>query len=390
MLMSWLFDLLASMLATFYEMIPSFGIAIILLTFVVMILLTPLTLKGTRSMIKMQHMQPEIKKLQNRYKHDRDRMNKELMAFYQANGINPMGGCIPLFAQMPVFLVLYNVLRGLTRRQSDIGEATGWIAGQLGSGQSLTAVSDSTSVFFPDYLSSDSQLFSDLSTKTEMIWLNFDLSRSASYFGLSAKIIPYLILMLLVFFTSWYQQRQIRGRNSNQTINPQQQLIMKVMPFFLPIISYSLDAALVLYFVISNVYRIGQQAYITRTLYGSDKEKSAVVIPEPLELSDNKDKKTISKKATSKNQKTPEKQTNLSTAAKRNRTTAGENRNDSYKNSEKKQSPKKRQRKQKEIRDVTEKGENRPPGAQKGGGRTTPSGTTSSRGSQKKKKKKRK
>ena len=388
--MSWLFDLLASMLAFFYEIFPSFGVAIVLLTFIVMILLTPLTLKGTRSMIKMQHMQPEIKKLQNRYKHDRDRMNKELMAFYQANGINPMGGCIPLFAQMPVFLVLYNVLRGLTRRQSDIGEATGWIAGQLGSGQSLTAVSDSTSVFFPDYLSSDSQLFSDLSTKTEMIWLNFDLSRSASYFGLSAKIIPYLILMLLVFFTSWYQQRQIRGRNSNQTINPQQQLIMKVMPFFLPIISYSLDAALVLYFVISNVYRIGQQAYITRTLYGSDKEKSAVVIPEPLELSDNKDKKTISKKATSKNQKTPEKQTNLSTAAKRNRTTAGGNRNDSYKNSEKKQSPKKRQRKQKEIRDVTEKGENRPPGAQKGGGRTTPSGTTSSRGSQKKKKKKRK
>ena len=132
--MSWLFDLLASMLAAFYDFIPSFGFAIILLTFIVMILLTPLTLKGTRSMIKMQHMQPELKKIQNRYKNDRDKMNKEMMAFYQANGINPMGGCIPLLAQMPVFLVLYNVLRGLTRRQSDLGEATGWIAGQVGSG----------------------------------------------------------------------------------------------------------------------------------------------------------------------------------------------------------------------------------------------------------------
>ena len=98
--MSWLFDLLASMLAAFYEIFPSFGFAIVLLTFIVMILLTPLTLKGTRSMIKMQHMQPEIKKLQNRYKHDRDRMNKEMMAFYQANGINPMGGCIPLFLSL--------------------------------------------------------------------------------------------------------------------------------------------------------------------------------------------------------------------------------------------------------------------------------------------------
>jgi len=221
-----------------------------------------------------------------------------------------------------------------------------------------------------------------------MIWLNFDLSRSAGYFGLSAQIIPYLILMLLVFVTSWYQQRQIRGRNSNQTINPQQQLIMKVMPFFLPIISYSLDAALVLYFVISNVYRIGQQAYITRTLYGPDKEKSPVVVPEPIEESDNKNKKTTSKKSSPKPQKTLEKQSNSTSAAKRNRTTAGNNRNDSH--NEKKQSPKKRQRKQNEIEDVLKKGENKPPAAQKGGGRTTPSGTTSSRGSQKKKKKKRK
>ena len=74
------------------------------------------------------------------------------------------------------------------------------------------------------------------------------------------------------------------GRNTNQTINPQQQLIMKVMPFFLPIISYSLDAALVLYFVVSNVYRIGQQSYITRKLYGSDKEEPVVVLPKTVDL----------------------------------------------------------------------------------------------------------
>ena len=383
--MSWLFDLLASMLAAFYDFIPSFGFAIILLTFIVMILLTPLTLKGTRSMIKMQHMQPELKKIQNRYKNDRDKMNKEMMAFYQANGINPMGGCIPLLAQMPVFLVLYNVLRGLTRRQSDIGEASGWIAGQIGSGQTLTKVPDSTSVFFPDYLSQDSELFIDLSNKTEMLWLNFDLSRTASYFGLSAKVIPYLILMFLVFITSWYQQRQIRGRNTNQTINPQQQLIMKVMPFFLPIISYSLDAALVLYFVVSNVYRIGQQSYITRKLYGSDKEEPVVVLPKTPDSDEGDKKKKGSQKSASKSQKTPKKQSISTTAAKRNRTTAGQNRNDSQNNVRET-----RRRKRKESDEEVTRTENRPPSAQKGGGRTTPSGTTGSRGPQKKKKKKRK
>ena len=82
-------------------------------------------------MIKMQRLQPEMKKIQNRHKGDRERMNKELMAFYQANSINPMGGCIPMIAQAPVFLVLYNVLRGLTRRQADVGEAGGWLAGYV-------------------------------------------------------------------------------------------------------------------------------------------------------------------------------------------------------------------------------------------------------------------
>ncbi|MBT3746357.1 MAG: YidC/Oxa1 family membrane protein insertase, partial [Actinobacteria bacterium] len=223
-----------------------------------MVVVTPLTLKGTRSMIKMQHMQPEMKKIQNRYKGDREKMNKEMMAFYQANGINPMGGCLPMFIQMPVFIVLYNVLRGLTRRLSDVAESAGWIAGRLASGQTVTGVPDEPSVFFPDYISSGSKLFEDLSNTTEMIFLRFDLSRSASD-ALSESFVsmfPYLVLMLLVFVSSWYQQKQIRGRSTGQAVNPQQQMIMKVMPFFLPMISYSLDAALVLYFVISNVYRI--------------------------------------------------------------------------------------------------------------------------------------
>ena len=71
-----MFDLIAALLAWFYELVPSYGLAIVLLTMVVMVVVTPLTLKGTRSMIKMQHMQPEMKKIQNRYKGDREKMNK--------------------------------------------------------------------------------------------------------------------------------------------------------------------------------------------------------------------------------------------------------------------------------------------------------------------------
>ena len=81
---------------------------------VMLIILTPLTLKGTRSMMMMQIVQPELKKLQAQYKDDRQKLNEEMMKFYKENNINPLSGCLPLLVQMPVFLVLYRVLSGLT------------------------------------------------------------------------------------------------------------------------------------------------------------------------------------------------------------------------------------------------------------------------------------
>ncbi|HIG26000.1 MAG TPA: YidC/Oxa1 family membrane protein insertase [Acidimicrobiia bacterium] len=398
-----MFDLIASLLAWFYELVPSYGLSIVLLTMVVMVVVTPLTLKGTRSMIKMQHMQPEMKKIQNRYKGDREKMNKEMMAFYQANGINPMGGCLPMFIQMPVFIVLYNVLRGLTRRLSDVGESAGWIAGRLASGKTATGVLDEPSVFFPDYISSGSKLFEDLSNTTEMIFLGFDLSRSASD-ALSESLmsmVPYLVLMLLVFVSSWYQQKQIRGRSTGQAVNPQQQMIMKVMPFFLPMISYSLDAALVLYFVISNIYRIAQQSYITRTLYGPGQDKPVVVQPEPNASAkvEKAGKKPNNSQKQGKNSSNSEPIVSQGSAVKRNRTTAGNNKNSSQNKNEKRQIPSEKQKdtdpkvkrrrfgRQKDA-EQNEENDQKPPSARKGGGRTTPSGTAQPGGSHRKKNKK--
>jgi YidC/Oxa1 family membrane protein insertase len=82
--------------------------------------------------------------------------------------------------------------------------------------------------------------------------------------------LPYLLLIALVAISGVIQQRQIQGRqsaNPSSPVNSQQQMIMKIMPFFLPIFSFGMPAALVVYFVVSNVWRIGQQAFITRTLY---------------------------------------------------------------------------------------------------------------------------
>src|SRR4051795_8493385 len=105
---------LASLLAFFYGLIPSYGIAIVLLTVAIMLLLTPLTVKSTRSMLAMQRLQPEIKRLQQQHKNDRQALNEAMMAFYKEHNVNPVGGCLPMLLQMPVFFALYEAIRGLT------------------------------------------------------------------------------------------------------------------------------------------------------------------------------------------------------------------------------------------------------------------------------------
>ncbi|GJM37046.1 MAG: membrane protein insertase YidC [Acidimicrobiales bacterium] len=274
-----MFNFIADVLAFFYDLWPSYGVSIILLTLAVMVVATPLTLKSTRSMLQMQRLQPELKAIQTRYKDDRQKMNEELMAFYQENGINPLGGCLPMLIQLPIFLVLFRVVQGITRRSTGIGTQFGWISGRNSAGSALdvTTIGSTERTFDPENLSIDSAMYERLHQATEMKSWGLDLSRSAQQV-LSDNVIdalPYLLLIVIVLVSSLYQQRQIQGRNTGAQVNPQQQMIMKILPFMLPVFSFTMPAALVIYFVVSNLYRIGQQAYITRSLYSGDDSPGA-------------------------------------------------------------------------------------------------------------------
>lgn len=264
------FKAFATVLAFFYDITGNYAVAIILLTLAVMIIVTPLTLKGTRSMMVMQQLQPEMRKIQTRYKDDRTKLNEELLKFYKENNINPLGGCLPLLVQMPVFLVLYQVLRGLTRRVSDLGDAVGWASNQFAHGLDLTKVVSYERVFDPAWINPSTKMYQNLSVSTQMKAFGLDLSESASK-ALQQGILhalPYLALIAIVAVTGFIQQRQIQGRNPNAQTNSQQQMIMKIMPFFLPVISFGLPSGLVIYFAVSNLYRIGQQAFISKSIYG--------------------------------------------------------------------------------------------------------------------------
>jgi YidC/Oxa1 family membrane protein insertase len=242
------FEFLAQMLAFFYDLWPgpgSFGGAIALFTLAIMLVLTPLSIKTTRSMIAMQRVGPELKKLQAQYKDDREALNREMMAFYQANNINPFASCLPLLLQMPVFFVLYQVLIGLTRRGPDGN-------------------------FNPKYLEDDTSALAEALRATDrMMSFGMDLSQSAwtelTGHGL-VRALPFVVLVVIVVFTAWVQQRQIQGRNP-AAVNPQQQMIGKIMPFIFIPISVSIPAGVVIYFAVSNAVRIGQQALVTRLEY---------------------------------------------------------------------------------------------------------------------------
>lgn len=104
---------------------PSYALAIFLFTFLVKIVLFPLSYKQTVSTLKMQAIQPEVKALQEKYKSDPERMNKEVMELYKTRGVNMMGGCLPLIVQMPIIIALYQALRGF--QYSDIGATFFWI-----------------------------------------------------------------------------------------------------------------------------------------------------------------------------------------------------------------------------------------------------------------------
>ena len=244
------FDFMAGSLAFFYELSgESYGGAIILLTLAINLALLPLTLKGTRSMMQMQRLQPEMKALQAKYKDDKETLNRELMAFYKENSINPVGGCLPLLLQMPVFILLYQVVRGLTRR-----------------GDSPPTPAD----FDPKYLDHGTALYENLSQTNHMEWLGIDLSQSAQQVvgdeGLITAL-PYLFLLLVVLVTSYVQQKQVSSRNPDAQTNSQQKMLLRIMPAFFLLISWSLPAALTLYFATANIFRVCQQELISRTMY---------------------------------------------------------------------------------------------------------------------------
>ena len=263
-----LLSVLGSTLAFFYDLVPEYGIAIILLTLLVGLLLFPLTYKQTRSMKAMQEIQPEVKKLQKEYKADREELNKQLMALYQERGVNPAAGCLPLLVQMPIWFALYRVLW-----QGDGIPEDSDLSGVIESANAALYTTDENG-----NLTSTLQEGVDINGEQfeEVIFLGLNLlvrPSAAVDFGDILRSLPYLILIAVIVAAGFYQQVQTTRRSKNdpnQEQNAQMQTMqraLRIMPVVFGFISWNFVSGLGLYFATSNVFRVGQQAVILRTAH---------------------------------------------------------------------------------------------------------------------------
>src|SRR5262245_47707349 len=240
-----IFDVIGQVLAFLYDIVPNLGVDIILLTCLIMLILYPLTAKQAKSMMAMQRVQPEVKRLQQKYKGDRQKLNEEMMAFYKENKINPLAGCLPLLVQLPIFISLFNVLREPEK-----------------------------------YVPKDSSLYAALCDGAKcaagkvnaQYFLGLNLEKSATDVSGFFNALPYFLLVGLVAITGFMSVRQAQKRTP--AANKQMGMVMRVLPIIFTVISISFPSGLVLYFVVSNLWRFGQQELIFRR-HGSAHHPSA-------------------------------------------------------------------------------------------------------------------
>jgi YidC/Oxa1 family membrane protein insertase len=257
---------IAAGLNLFFSSTHSYIAAIAIVTLIVMILVLPLNIKATKSQLELQKHQPEIKRIQAEMKNDRPAQQEAMMALYKEHKINPAGGCLPILLQAPILMGMWRAISGLTQPCSKV-------AGCVVKGLTDPIPKDT---FDPGFLSPSTELFRSLAGKKEMLSFGLDLSRPAiKVIGNNvAKGLPYLALVLVVGVLSYIQQRQLSSRNT-AAVNPQQQMIMNLMPIMFGFFSLTFASALIVYFLVQNVFRIGQNAYITRKFYAGNADGEA-------------------------------------------------------------------------------------------------------------------
>nr|WP_319495211.1 membrane protein insertase YidC [uncultured Desulfobacter sp.] len=218
------FDILATPLLIamnfIHDIIPNYGVAIILLTILIKLVFWPLGTKSYKSMNEMKKVQPLMMEIREKYKDDKQRMNQEIMGLYKTYKVNPASGCLPLLVQMPIFFALYRMLyMAIELRHAPF---VGWIQ--------------------------------DLSGPDRLFHFNFAIPFMDAPYG-----IPVLTLLMGASFLLQQKMTPTAG-------DPMQAKMMMLMPIFMTVLFINFPAGLVLYMFVNNIISMGQQYYTQKIL----------------------------------------------------------------------------------------------------------------------------
>lgn len=230
-------ELLLAVLEFFYGLTNSFGLSIVLLTIAIRIVLYPLNQKQMTSMQQMQRIQPRLKVLQEKYANDKEKLNQETMRLYKENKVNPAAGCLPLLVQLPILILLFNVLRtydfaGTSFMGILLGSST-----TAGIAQSVGVAADATGNY------------GIMSVLMGVLKNPAGLANVGLYLG-------NLILLISISVLTWAQQKLSGGNN------PQMAMMNTIMPFFMAFICLSMPGGVMLYWGLSSLMGVVQQYFV--------------------------------------------------------------------------------------------------------------------------------
>jgi YidC/Oxa1 family membrane protein insertase len=214
-----------------HTIIPNYGVVIILISVFTKILFYRLTHKSFKSMREMQALQPKLQALKNKYKEDRQKLSQETMKLYKEAGVNPLGGCLPMVLQMPVFIALFNVLRNtIELRQAPF---VGWI--------------------------------NDLSQQDVL----YRLPATLPFLGDAVSVLP--ILMGVGMLVQSKIGGSITGSESTAT---QPKMLQYMLPVVFTVLFYRMPSGLVIYWLVNTVLSVAQQYYINKGAEKAEREKA--------------------------------------------------------------------------------------------------------------------
>jgi YidC/Oxa1 family membrane protein insertase len=213
--------ILLSILQFFYSFCHNYGVAILLLTLCINVFLYPLTFKSLKSMQKLQELQPHMEKIRQEHKDNPTKLNKEIMELYRRYKVNPMGGCLPMLLQMPIFIALYNTLS----RSVELKNAPFlWIK--------------------------------DLSMPDAF----FRLNSAIPFLGSTINLLPILMIGAMML------QQKIAQSTTGASQSEQQKLIANIMPVMFGFIFYSLPSGLVFYWLVSTLVTSSMQFFVFKRM----------------------------------------------------------------------------------------------------------------------------